>query len=156
MDFLNKAKESITNASKDISQKASDASGLAKVSLHIKDLEKGYQEQLRKLAETLYSQHYAEVKSMCPEIIYALDQNRKDYETSKREQATLKGLRICPNCGSEQAKINVRCTACGINMEDAEKLILPKAAAGPAFCKNCGQEIAPGARFCMSCGTPTD
>lgn len=39
MDFLNKAKASIANASKDITQKASDAGGLAKVSAHIFEVE---------------------------------------------------------------------------------------------------------------------
>ena len=112
--------------------------------------------ELKKLAETLYLQHYAEIKSMCPELIHNLDQNRKDYETSKKEQATLKGMRICPNCGAEQAKLNVRCTACGANMDEIEKMILPQAASAPVFCKNCGQQIADGARFCMSCGKPVD
>ena len=156
MDFFNKAKESLTNAGKDITQKASDAGGLAKVTVHLSQLDKSYNEQLKKLAETLYLQHYAEIKRMCPELIHNLDQNRKDYETSKKEQATLKGMRICPNCGAEQAKLNVRCTACGANMDEIEKMILPQAASAPVFCKNCGQQIADGARFCMSCGKPVD
>jgi len=123
MDFFNKAKESLTNAGKDITQKASDAGGLAKVTVHLSQLDKSYNEQLKKLAETLYLQHYAEVKSMCPELIHNLDQNRKDYETSKKEQATLKGMRICPNCGAEQAKLNVRCTD------------------GARFCMSCGTPV---------------
>lgn len=156
MDFFNKAKESIANASKDLTQKASDAGGLAKVTVHLRELEKNYNDQLKRLAETMYAQHYAEAKSLCPEIIQALDQNRKEYESCKREQAILKGMRICPNCGAEQQKINVRCTACGINMEDAEKVMTPQPSNEKVFCKNCGEEITPGARFCMSCGTPID
>ena len=156
MDFFNKAKESLTNAGKDLTQKASDAGGLAKVTMHLHDLEKSYNEQMKKLAETLYAQHYDEVKALCPEIIYALDQNRKDFEASKREQATLKGMRICPNCGAEQQKISVRCTACGINMADAEKVLVSQPINEKVFCKNCGQEIPGDARFCMSCGTPRD
>lgn len=156
MDFFNKAKESITNASKDLTQKASDAGGLAKVTVHLRDLEKNYNEQLKRLAETLYQQHYAEIKVMCPEIVRNLDQNRKDFEASKREQATLKGMRICPNCGAEQGKITVHCTACGINMDEAEKMLISQPVSETQFCKNCGEEITPGAKFCMSCGTPIE
>lgn len=156
MDFFNKAKESLTNAGKDLTQKASDAGGLAKVTMRLHDLEKNYSEQLKKFAETMYSQHYNESKTLCPDIIYALDQNRKEFEAAKREQATLKGMKICPNCGAEQAKITVRCTACGINMADAEKVLMTQPEQEHVFCKNCGQEIPDGARFCMACGTPRD
>ena len=153
MDFFNKAKESIASASKDLTQKATDAGGLAKVTVHLKELERDYNEQLKRLAEALYSQHYDEIKSLCPEIVNSIDNNRKEYEKDKREQALLKGMRICPNCGAEQEKVAQRCTVCGINMDDAEKIIMPQSAA-KAFCPKCGQELVPGAKFCMSCGNP--
>jgi len=155
MDFLNKAKASIANASKDITQKASDAGGLAKVSAHIFEVEKEYKELVRSLGEAAYEQKYAEIKALLPEIVSAIDANRADYEKSKKEQAVLKGMRICPNCGAEQDKLAVRCTVCGINMEDAEKTMVTNAAT-KAFCSKCGQELVPGARFCMGCGNPVE
>ena len=155
MDFFNKAKESIASASKDLTQKATDAGGLAKVTVHLKELEREYNDHLKRLAEVLYTQHYDQVKALSPDIVDALDANRKNYEKDKREQALLKGMRICPNCGSEQEKLAVRCTACGINMDDAEKMIMPQETQ-KAFCKKCGNELMAGARFCMSCGTPVE
>ena len=153
MDFLNKAKSSIANAGKDLTQKASDAGGLAKVTAHIFEVEKEYKEIMKQLAEAAYEQKYSEMKAMFPEIIAALDNNRADYEKSRKEQAVLKGMRICPNCGAEQDKLAVRCTVCGINMEDAEKTIAANANT-KAFCPKCGSELVAGAKFCMGCGNP--
>lgn len=153
MDFLNKAKASLANAGKDLTQKASDVGGLAKVSTHILEVEKEYKEIMKSLAEAAYEQRYAEMKAMFPEIIAALDANRADLERSRKEQAILKGMRICPNCGAEQEKVAIRCTVCGINMEDAEKTLNVNASTR-AFCPVCGQELVPGARFCMGCGNP--
>lgn len=155
MDFLNKAKNSIANAGKDISQKASDVGGLAKVTAHIHELEKDYNELMKNLAQTAYEQKYAEIKVLFPEIVAAIDNNRADYEKSRKEQAVLKGMRICPNCGAEQEKIVARCTVCGINLDEAEKTIIPNVQT-KTFCKKCGQELVPGAKFCMACGTSTE
>ncbi len=47
MDFFNKAKESITSAGKDLTQKATDAGGLAKVTLKLKELEREYNDRLK-------------------------------------------------------------------------------------------------------------
>ncbi|MCR5798857.1 MAG: zinc ribbon domain-containing protein [Lachnospiraceae bacterium] len=155
MDFFNKAKESIANASKDITQKANDMSGLVKVTAKINELEKEYDALQMNLAENLLVGHYEEVKALAPEIISMIERNREDYETAKKEQIVLKGNRVCPNCGAEQDKTAVHCTVCGTNIEDAEKTIPMMQAQGPAkkFCSKCGAEIAQGARFCTVCGT---
>ena len=153
MDFFNKAKESITSAGKDLTQKATDAGGLAKVTLKLKELEREYNDRLKTMGEALYTQHYKEIKSMCPDMVEALDRNRKEYEQDRKEQAVLKGMRICPNCGAEQDKIAVRCTVCGINMNDAQKTIMPNAEQSAGFCPKCGNKLVAGAKFCMSCGT---
>ena len=84
MDFFNKAKETLTSASKDITQKATDAGGLAKVTVRLRELEKNYNDQMKNLGEALYTQHYEEIKSMCPEIVAAIDHNRKEYEQDKK------------------------------------------------------------------------
>ena len=123
MDFFNKAKSTLANTTKDLTQKASDVGGLAKVTAKIFELDKQYNDGLKKLAETLYSQKYEEVKALCPDIIEALDTNRKNVEEAKKEQAILKGMKICPNCGAEQEKNAVRCTVCGIEMASVENYI---------------------------------
>ncbi len=153
MDFFNKAKESITSAGKDLTQKATDAGGLAKVTLKLKELEREYNDRLKTMGEALYTQHYEEIKSMGPDMVEALDRNRKEYEQDRKEQAVLKGMRICPNCGAEQDKIAVRCTVCGINMNDAQKTIMPNAEQSAGSCPKCGNKLVAGAKFCMSCGT---
>jgi len=155
MDFLNKAKESIANASRDITQKANDVGGLVKVTAKINELEKGYDALQKNLAENLLTTHYEEIKAMAPEIISMIEKNREEFKAAVKEQVVLKGNKICPNCGAEQDKTAVHCTVCGTNIEDAEKTIPMMQAQGPAkqFCSKCGAEIAQGARFCTVCGT---
>ena len=48
MDILNKAKESFAAAGKGFTQKASDVSGLAKVTMKIKEEEKQLEQSLRR------------------------------------------------------------------------------------------------------------
>lgn len=127
MDFLNKAKASIANASKDISQKASESVELAKVANRIREIDRDYEELLKTLARTALNEHFDEIKALCPEIVENIDKNRADMEAAKAEQAELKN-------GNGPAA--------------------PAAApaAGGKFCPNCGKTVPEGAKFCAGCG----
>ena len=152
MDFLNKAKESITGAGKNISQKANDVSGFAKVTTKLHELDKNYEAYLKELAEAMLGQHYEEVKAMCPDVIARIEENRAEYESSKKEQILLKGNKICPNCGAEQEKNAIHCSICGTNMAEAEVIMVNRETTD-AVCPKCGQKLTPGAKFCAGCGT---
>ena len=56
MDFINKAIESLSTVGKEVSQKATDVSAIAKATLQMKEKEKQLQNTLKALGTELYTQ----------------------------------------------------------------------------------------------------
>lgn len=148
MDIFNKAKESLTAAGKGFTQKASDVSGLAKVTMKIKEEEKQLDQSLKDLGSLLFNQYNEEAKQLFPQQTESIRQLYAALQQDREELAYLKGKKICPNCGAELDADVQRCTSCGMNVEN---VVRPSQA--QAFCQNCGSQLVPGSKFCNNCGT---
>ena len=148
MDLFKKAKDSLVAAGKGFSQKANDVSGIARVTMKMKEEEKQLQNAISELGASLYNQRNAEAKAMFPELTEQIRILYAQLEKDRVELAFLKGKKICPNCGAElDAEIQC-CTSCGINVENVER-----PSAQQVFCPNCGTACAGGTKFCSNCGT---
>lgn len=149
-NIFNLAKESLTAAGKGFSQKANDVSGLARVTLKMKEEEKELEASIRELGNQLYNVKNEASRELFPELTEKIRNLYAEIEKNRVELAYLKGKKICPNCGTELDMEVQCCTECGINVENVER---PKPAA-PAqmFCTNCGASIPEGSRFCNNCG----
>ena len=148
MDIFNKAKESLTAAGKGFTQKASDVSGLAKVTMKIKEEEKQLDQSLKDLGSLLFNQYNEEAKQLFPQQTESIRQLYAARQQDREELAYLKGKKICPNCGAELDADVQRCISCGMNVEN---VVRPSQA--QAFCQNCGSQLVPGSKFCNNCGT---
>ncbi|MCI8375169.1 MAG: zinc ribbon domain-containing protein [Lachnospiraceae bacterium] len=148
MDIFNKAKESLTAAGKGFTQKASDVSGLAKVTMKIKEEEKQLDQSLKDLGSLLFNQYNEEAKQLFPQQTESIRQLYAALQQDREELAYLKGKKICPNCGAELDADVQRCISCGMNVEN---VVRPSQA--QAFCQNCGSQLVPGSKFCNNCGT---
>lgn len=147
MDIFNKAKESLTAAGKGFTQKASDVSGLAKVTMKIKEEEKQLDQSLKELGTLLFNQYNEESKQLFPQQSENIRQLYAALQQDREELAYLKGKKICPNCGAELDSDVQRCTSCGMNVEN---VVRPSQI--QAYCQNCGAQLAPGSKFCNNCG----
>ena len=152
MDFFNKAKESLQSAGKEMAQKASDVSGVARLNMKVREDEKGIAKAINDIGVMMVEQHPDETQKLCPELYNVLINLQKQLISDKNELAVCKGLMICPNCGAEQDPNVMCCTACGMNVNEARRMLAQSH--GPAFCGKCGAEIMGEAKFCMKCGTP--
>jgi hypothetical protein len=149
-NIFNFAKESLTAAGKGFSQKANDVSGLAKVTLKIKEEEKQLDASIKELGVQLYNTRNAEAKEMFPELTEKIRSLYVELEKDRIQQAFLKGKKICPNCGAELDMEVQCCTECGINVENVER---PKPQEpAQVFCTNCGAAVPEGSKFCNNCG----
>lgn len=147
MDFFNKAKESFTAAGKGFTQKASDVSGLAKMTLKIKEEEKQLENAIQELGNQLYNTRNTEAKEMFPELTESIRTLYSALEKDRVELAFLKGKKVCPNCGAElEAEVQC-CTFCGINVEN---VVRPSEI--QRCCVSCGSPLVEGAKFCNNCG----
>lgn len=147
MDIFNKAKESFAVAGKGFTQKASDVSGYARVTMKIKEEEKQIEQALRELGSLLFDQHNAESVQMFPQQTENIRQLYAALRADREELVYLKGNKVCPNCGAELDNDVQRCTSCGANVEN---VVRPGSAR--MFCQNCGSQLAPGSKFCNNCG----
>lgn len=147
MDIFNKAKESLSAAGKGFTQKASDVSGLAKVTMKIKEEEKQLDQSLKELGTLLFNQYNEESKKLFPQQSENIRQLYATLQQDREELAYLKGKKICPNCGAELDGDVQRCTSCGMNVEN---VVRPSRI--QAYCQSCGAQLTPGSRFCNNCG----
>ena len=147
MDIFNKAKESLSAAGKGFTQKASDVSGLAKVTMKIKEEEKQLDQSLKELGTLLFNQYNEESKQLFPQQSENIRQLYAALQQDREELAYLKGKKICPNCGAELDGDVQRCTSCGMNVEN---VVRPSRI--QVYCQSCGAQLTPGSRFCNNCG----
>lgn len=147
MDIFNKAKESLSAAGKGFTQRASDVSGLAKVTMKIKEEEKQLDQSLKELGALLFNQYNPEAQQLFPQETENIRQLYAALKQDREEMAYLKGKKICPNCGEELDGDVQRCTSCGMNVEN---VVRPSQI--QAFCSSCGSQLTPGSKFCNNCG----
>lgn len=151
MDFFNKAKDSFSMAGKGISQKANDISGIARVTMKMKEEEKQLQTAISELGSQLYNQKNEEAKAMFPELTEEIRSLYAALEKDRVELAFLKGKKVCPNCGTELEADVQCCTTCGINVENVENPLNTT-----PVCASCGNPLPEGAKFCLNCGTKVE
>ena len=147
MDFFNKAKESFSAAGKGISQKASDVSGIARVTMKMKEEEKQLQNAISELGSQLYNQRNEEARNMFPELSEQIKMLYNNLENDRIELAYLKGKKVCPNCGTELEADIQCCTGCGMNVENVSRPVVAR-----VVCPNCGSELDNDVKFCSNCG----
>ena len=173
MGLFDKVTDTLTMASKEATQRASDLSGIAKYTMSVRENEKKYNDALIELGRTFFETDPEAVKKFYPDKYFILSELSEALLKDKRELAVCKGMKICPNCGSEQEPNYLRCTVCGMEesmaagyasqkammqqMQQIQQMQQPaqqQTAAASAFCTACGAGLAEGAAFCTTCGTP--
>ena len=115
MEFFEKLGDTIVNVGKDVTQKAKDVSGIAKLKLDIKSKEDFIKEQYIELGKIYYEMHKdepTEEQAHFGQIKEALE----EIERMKLQILELKGARKCPDCGAEAADTAEYCSVCGAKL----------------------------------------
>lgn len=99
MDLFYKAKDSFASAGKGITTKANDVSGIARLSLKIKEEEKNLQDAIKKLGEQMYENHLDEATKFFPELMYSIKMTQGEIARCKKELAD--ESKFCMNCGEK-------------------------------------------------------
>ncbi len=112
---LEKVKQELVTAGKDVGEKAKEVSAAAKIKLDIRTKENFLDKQYAALGRAYYNAHKGEE---VPEetAFAAISEAEEELERLKDELLTLQGAVICPSCGQKQAD-------------------------GSSYCKNCGAEL---------------
>lgn len=115
MDFFEKLGDTILTAGKDVTKKAKDVSGIAKLKLDIRSKEDFIKEKYIQLGKAYYEKNKGTdvpEKAQFERIEEALE----EIEKMELLILELKKARKCPNCGSEAPDKAEFCSVCGAKL----------------------------------------
>ena len=121
MDFFERLGDTIVNVSRDVTQKAKDVSGIAKLKLDMKAKEDFIKEQYAALGKWYYQEHKeeeGEQKAWIEHIDEALE---------AIAQMELKKARVCQECGAQASDTAEYCSVCGAKLVVVVKEDVPEA-----------------------------
>ena len=109
---LNKVKESLVNAGKEVENMAKDASAIAKIKIDIHNKEVFLEKQFALLGKAFYEAHKDED---IEEQVYFTSIKEAEVELAQlnADLLAVQGAVECPTCGSKQSQDNSFCADCG-------------------------------------------
>ena len=118
MNIFEKLENALTEAGRDVSQKAKEVSAIAKLKLDIKSKEDYVQKQYITLGSNYYNLHKDEENSEDAEMFYLIGEALEEIARMKEEVLRLQGAVECPDCGTKMAAEAAFCSNCGKKMND--------------------------------------
>ena len=115
MDILEKIGDTILSVGKDVTQKAKDVSGIAKLKLDILSKEDFIREQYTEIGKAYYEKNKGTDVAE-KERFHRIDEALEDIEKMKLQILELKKARKCPDCGAEAADSADYCSVCGARL----------------------------------------
>ena len=116
-DF-NKLKSDIVSMGKDVGDKVSDASAIAKVKLDIHNKESYMEKQFTELGRAYYLAHKNEENIPEKEFFKPIQEAEAEIARLQEQLMTFQGSEVCPNCGKKQPAGHVCCENCGAPMHE--------------------------------------
>ena len=116
---LEKVKESLVNAGKEVEDMAKGASAVAKIKIDIHNKETFLDKQYALLGKAFYEAHKdddIEEKVYFPSIAEA----EEELLRLKEELLSVQGAVECSACGSKQSDENTFCADCGASLKNSE------------------------------------
>ncbi|MBQ6843471.1 MAG: zinc ribbon domain-containing protein [Agathobacter sp.] len=114
---LNKVKESLVNAGKEVETMAKDVSAVAKIKIDIHNKEVFLEKQYALLGKAYYEAHKdeeVEESVYFPSITEALT----DIAQLNADLLAAQGSVECPSCGSKQPQDKAFCSDCGAGLKE--------------------------------------
>ena len=112
MAFIERMGDTLLNMGKDVSQKAKDMSGIAKLKLNIRSKEDFVREQYMEIGKAYYERHKGE-DVLEQERFIQIEEALEDIAQMEHQILELTGAKKCPGCGAETAETAEYCSICG-------------------------------------------
>lgn len=117
MDFFSKLGNTISATGRDVSQKAKELTGIAKLNMDVRSKEEYVLKQYSEIGKQYYELHKEDAEPLFDEIPL-VKAALEEIEALKNEIAEMKGLKCCLACGAAMAAEDVFCTKCGAKYEE--------------------------------------
>ena len=120
MDFFNKIGDTLLSTGKDVTQKAKDLSGIAKLSLDIKMKEEFVEKQYAQIGKKYYETH-KEDEVLDYDEVQVIEEALDTITKMKAQILEIKGSKECPECGALSDETAEFCSNCGARLEKESK-----------------------------------
>lgn len=124
MEFFDKLGETLMTAGRDVSQKAKELSGAAKLNLDIKAKEDFVQKQYAEIGKQYYEAHKDDASTEFEQFA-SIREALESIEQMKKDLLELKGAKACPQCGAKMSEDAAFCSECGASLTPAEEPKVP-------------------------------
>ena len=115
MAFMERMGDTLLSMGKDVSQRAKDMSGIAKLKLSIRSKEDFVRAQYIEIGKAYYERHQGEDVPE-QELFAQIDEALEDIAQMEQQILELKGAKRCPDCGAEAADTAEYCSVCGAKL----------------------------------------
>ena len=126
MYFFERLGDTIVNVSRDVTQKAKDVSGIAKLKLDMKAKEDFIKEQYAALGKWYYQEHKEEEGEQKAWIEH-IDEALEAIAQMELKILELKKARVCQECGAQASDTAEYCSVCGAKLVVVVKEDVPEA-----------------------------
>ncbi len=126
MDFFERLGDTIVSVSRDVTQKAKDVSGIAKLKLDMKAKEDFIKEQYAALGKWYYQEHKEEEGEQRA-WIERIDEALEAIAQMELKILELKKARVCQECGAQASDTAEYCSVCGAKLVVVVKEDVPEA-----------------------------
>ncbi len=116
MDFIYKAKETITKAGKGAADKAKEISDVAKMKMELKSKEDFIERQYIEIGKKVFETE-KDAESSAFEEVFVIKQTMEEIKALNTEIAQAKGFVKCAGCGADIDPDVAFCPACGAKNE---------------------------------------
>lgn len=118
MDFIEKLGDAITGMGRDVSQKVTDVTEIAKLRMDIRSKEESVRKQYLEIGKQYYALHKDDAEPLFEEVVL-IKETLEKIEELKAQIAENKGKKVCPNCGAPNEADASYCSKCGAKCEEA-------------------------------------
>lgn len=150
MGFFENVKNTLTETSQELTQKAKDTTEIYRLNNANKAKEKEIEKLMYQIGVTYYSNYKEECASKFSEFVQQVENLQMEISSNKEAIEKLSVEEVCANCGKKINPGSKFCIYCGatIAQEKTESVEL-----SGEVCSNCGCSLEADALFCTNCGT---
>ena len=153
MGFFDDLTKKVSSASQNAVQKGKNVVDIQKLNSQINDANKTITNIYLQLGKAYYENNRNNPMEADAEVFAEVARQEALIGDLKNQVRTLKGIAVCPSCGSEIPNTQKFCSNCGAPLPQAEAAPVQQAG---KVCPTCGTPVEEGQKFCSKCGSSVE